>query len=143
MIRRQAWDMTHRFFTIGHSTRTVGEFLDLLRPQEVKLIVDVRTIPRSRTNPQYDATELAKALSGFEIGYQHIAELGGLRQEAGCAGGRKCVLGKSELSQLRGLRHERRVSIRPGQAASTRARNDDCDNVRRSRLVAVPSTDNY
>jgi uncharacterized protein (DUF488 family) len=71
--------MTHRFFTIGHSTRTVGEFLDLLRPQEVKLIVDVRTIPRSRTNPQYDATELAKALSGFEIGYQHIAELGGLR----------------------------------------------------------------
>ena len=136
--------MTHRFFTIGHSTRTVDEFVDLLRPQEVKLIVDVRTIPRSRTNPQYDATELAKALSEFEIGYEHIAELGGTpRQEAGCADGRKCVLGKSELSQLRGLRHERRVSIRPGQAASTRARNDVCNNVCRSRLVAVPSTDNY
>jgi uncharacterized protein (DUF488 family) len=71
--------MTHRFFTIGHSTRTVDEFLDLLRPQEVKLIVDVRTIPRSRTNPQYDATKLAEALSGFDIGYEHIAELGGLR----------------------------------------------------------------
>jgi uncharacterized protein (DUF488 family) len=71
--------MTHRFFTIGHSTRTVGEFVDLLRPQEVKVIVDVRTIPRSRTNPQYNATKLAKALSDFEIGYEHIAELGGLR----------------------------------------------------------------
>jgi uncharacterized protein (DUF488 family) len=71
--------MKHRFFTIGHSTRTVGEFVDLLRPQEIKVIVDVRTIPRSRTNPQYNAAKLAKALSEFEIGYEHIAELGGLR----------------------------------------------------------------
>ena len=71
--------MEHRFFTIGHSTRSVGEFVDLLRPQEVKLVVDVRTIPRSRTNPQYNAAKLAKALSKFEIGYEHIAELGGLR----------------------------------------------------------------
>ena len=71
--------MAHRFFTIGHSTRSVGEFVDLLRPQEVKLVVDVRTIPRSRTNPQYNAVKLAKALSEFEIGYEHIAELGGLR----------------------------------------------------------------
>ena len=71
--------MTHRFFTIGHSTRTVGEFVDLLKPQEVKVVVDVRTIPRSRTNPQYNAAKLANALSEFEIGYEHIAELGGLR----------------------------------------------------------------
>jgi uncharacterized protein (DUF488 family) len=71
--------MAHRFFTIGHSTRSVGEFVDLLGPQEVKFVVDVRTIPRSRTNPQYNAVELAKALSEFEIGYEHIAELGGLR----------------------------------------------------------------
>ena len=71
--------MTHRFFTIGHSTRSFGEFVDLLRPQEVKLVVDVRTIPRSRTNPQYNAAKFANALSEFEIGYEHIAELGGLR----------------------------------------------------------------
>ena len=71
--------MEHRFFTIGHSTRSVGEFVGLLRPQEVKLIIDVRTIPRSRTNPQYNAANLAKALSECEIGYEHIAELGGLR----------------------------------------------------------------
>jgi uncharacterized protein (DUF488 family) len=73
--------MAHRFFTIGHSTRSVGEFVDLLRPQEVKLVVDVRTIPRSRNNPQYNAAKLAKALSEFEIGYEHIAELGGLRSK--------------------------------------------------------------
>jgi uncharacterized protein (DUF488 family) len=71
--------MEHRFFTIGHSTRSIGEFVDLLRLQEVKLVVDVRTIPRSRTNPQYNAARLANALSEFEIGYKHIAELGGLR----------------------------------------------------------------
>ena len=71
--------MARRFFTIGHSTRPVGEFVDLLRPQEVKLVVDVRIIPRSRTNRQYNAEKLAKALSEFEIGYEHIAELGGLR----------------------------------------------------------------
>jgi uncharacterized protein (DUF488 family) len=51
----------------------------LLRLQEVKLVVDVRTIPRSRTNPQYNAAKLANALSKFQIGYEHIAELGGLR----------------------------------------------------------------
>jgi uncharacterized protein (DUF488 family) len=71
--------MAHRFFTIGHSTRSTGEFVNLLRLQEVKLIVDVRAIPRSRTNPQYSAATLAKALCGFEIGYEHIPELGGLR----------------------------------------------------------------
>jgi uncharacterized protein (DUF488 family) len=71
--------MEHRFFTIGHSTRSVGEFVDLLKLQGVKLIVDVRTIPRSRTNPQYNGAKLARALSEFEIDYEHIPELGGLR----------------------------------------------------------------
>src|SRR5205085_10069297 len=68
--------MAQRFFTIGHSTRPFGEFVDLLRPQEVKLVVDVRTIPRSRTNRQYNAEKLANDLSEFEIGYEHIDELG-------------------------------------------------------------------
>jgi uncharacterized protein (DUF488 family) len=71
--------MERHFFTIGHSTRSFGAFVDLLRLQEVALVVDVRTIPRSRTNPQYNAAKLANALSEFEIGYKHIAELGGLR----------------------------------------------------------------
>jgi uncharacterized protein (DUF488 family) len=71
--------MPRRFFTIGHSTRSVRDFVDLLRSQGVELVVDVRTIPRSRTNPQYNAVKFAKSLSEFEIGYEYIAELGGLR----------------------------------------------------------------
>src|SRR6266480_1235758 len=71
--------MAHQFFTIGHSTRSVGEFVGLLKPQEIKFVVDVRTIPRSRTTSQYNAGEFAKTLSAFQIGYEHIAALGGLR----------------------------------------------------------------
>ncbi len=56
--------------------------MDLLRPQEIKLVVDVRTIPRSLTNPQYNSEEFAKALAGFQINYVHIAALGGLRGRA-------------------------------------------------------------
>lgn len=65
------------FFTIGHSTRTLDEFVALLRESRVGLVVDVRSIPRSRTNPQYDRESLPGALGGFQIGYEHIAELGG------------------------------------------------------------------
>src|SRR5512138_3010060 len=71
--------MAHPFFTIGHSTRPVGDFVDLLRQAEVGFVVDVRTVPRSRTNPQYNSEEFAKALSEFQVGYEHIAALGGLR----------------------------------------------------------------
>src|SRR4030095_13584356 len=58
--------MAYPVFTIGHSTRSIREFVDLLRPQEIKLVVDVRTIPRSRTNPQYNLEEFAKALAEFQ-----------------------------------------------------------------------------
>jgi uncharacterized protein (DUF488 family) len=71
--------VSHPFFTIGHSTRSVVEFVDLLRSQNIKLVVDVRSIPRSLTNPQYNATTFANTLSKFGIGYEHVAELGGLR----------------------------------------------------------------
>jgi uncharacterized protein (DUF488 family) len=71
--------MPRPFFTIGHSTRSVEDFVALLNAQEVKLVVDVRAVPRSRTNPQYNSKQLSEALSEFQIGYQHIAALGGLR----------------------------------------------------------------
>src|SRR5688500_12264126 len=67
------------FYTIGHSTRSTEEFVELLRSQKIKRVVDVRSVPRSRTNPQYNAEEFSKTLSGFQIGYEHIATLGGLR----------------------------------------------------------------
>src|SRR5690606_27731309 len=67
------------FFTIGHSTRAVEDFVDLLRRSEVQYVADVRTIPRSRTNPQYNVDIFPGTLSDFQIGYAHLAELGGLR----------------------------------------------------------------
>jgi uncharacterized protein (DUF488 family) len=71
--------MAHSFFTIGHSTRSIADFVALLNGVEVRLIVDVRTVPRSRTNPQYNREVLPDTLAGFQIGYEHIAALGGLR----------------------------------------------------------------
>jgi len=73
---------TKTFFTIGHSTRTVVEFADLLQESRVDLVVDVRSMPRSRTNPQFNRESLSEALVPWQIGYKHIAELGGLRGKA-------------------------------------------------------------
>jgi uncharacterized protein (DUF488 family) len=70
------------FHTIGHSTRTIEAFVDLLRGAEVTLVVDIRTVPKSRTNPQYNKDTLPQSLASFQIGYEHIAELGGLRGKA-------------------------------------------------------------
>jgi uncharacterized protein (DUF488 family) len=71
--------MPRPFFTIGHSTRSVDDFVALLNVHDIKLVVDVRAVPRSRTNPQYNSKEFSEALSEFQVGYQHIAALGGLR----------------------------------------------------------------
>lgn len=71
------------FFTIGHSTRSIREFVDLLAASEVGVVVDVRTVPRSRTNPHYNRDVLPGALSELQIAYEHVAELGGLRPRAG------------------------------------------------------------
>jgi uncharacterized protein (DUF488 family) len=67
------------FFTIGHSTRSIEEFVALLQTAGVRLLVDVRTVPRSRSNPQFNRETLPATLSQFQIDYEHIAALGGLR----------------------------------------------------------------
>jgi uncharacterized protein (DUF488 family) len=66
-------------FTIGHSTRPLDEFTALLREAGVDLVVDIRTVPRSRANPQYNRETLADQLRLVGIGYRHVAALGGLR----------------------------------------------------------------
>jgi uncharacterized protein (DUF488 family) len=66
--------------TIGHSTRPIEEFTSLLHTHGVECLLDVRTIPRSRHNPQFDTTALAHSLAAAAIGYQHRPELGGLRK---------------------------------------------------------------
>ncbi|MGN6750851.1 MAG: DUF488 domain-containing protein [Xanthobacteraceae bacterium] len=73
--------MAKEFFTIGHATRPVAEFIELLTDVEVRLVVDVRTMPRSSTNPQFDREALASSLAVFDIDYRHIAALGGLRRK--------------------------------------------------------------
>ena len=71
--------MAYPFFTIGHSTRPIGEFIELLVAAQIGCVVDVRTIPRSRTNPQYNRETLPESLSEFQIAYEHVVELGGRR----------------------------------------------------------------
>jgi uncharacterized protein (DUF488 family) len=68
-----------RFYTIGHSTRSVDELVTLLREAGADFVVDVRTVPRSRVNPQFNADSFPQALAALGIGYHHIARLGGLR----------------------------------------------------------------
>ncbi len=67
------------FYTIGHATRPIDEFIGLLKSAAVTLVADVRTVPRSRTNPQYNEAVLPHSLNADGIGYEHIAALGGLR----------------------------------------------------------------
>jgi uncharacterized protein (DUF488 family) len=69
----------HTIYTIGHSTRSIDEFNQILQAYEIKLLVDVRTIPGSRHNPQFNANELKKDLEQHDIGYTQLKELGGLR----------------------------------------------------------------
>src|SRR5215469_2344297 len=65
--------------TIGHSTRTIAEFAGLLNASAVKIVADVRSMPRSRRNPQFNIDVLPGTLAEFGIEYQHVAELGGRR----------------------------------------------------------------
>ncbi len=67
------------FFTIGHSNRSLEEFTELLRVAEIVLVVDIRTIPKSRANPQFNEDTLPGALAAYQIEYERIAALGGLR----------------------------------------------------------------
>jgi len=67
------------FFTIGHSDRTLDEFIGLLRGADIGMLVDVRKMPRSRTNPQFNEETLPAALAACDISYEHESVLGGLR----------------------------------------------------------------
>lgn len=66
-------------FTIGHSTHTWKDFLELLRTHGVKRVIDVRSIPRSRYNPQFNREVLSAKLRSARLGYVHLRKLGGLR----------------------------------------------------------------
>jgi uncharacterized protein (DUF488 family) len=67
-------------FTIGHSTRPIDTFLRLLTAHAVRCLVDIRTIPKSRHNPQFGRDQLVLALRRARIHYRHMPGLGGLRR---------------------------------------------------------------
>jgi uncharacterized protein (DUF488 family) len=66
--------------TVGHSTRSLDEFIALLKTHAVNSIIDVRTVPRSRHNPQFNRDTLPAALEDAGINYAHVAGLGGFRR---------------------------------------------------------------
>ena len=68
-----------KIFTIGHSTWAIDDFIDILKEYEISLLVDVRSIPGSRYNPQFNMEELEKSLNDNNIGYIHLESLGGFR----------------------------------------------------------------
>jgi uncharacterized protein (DUF488 family) len=69
-----------RLYSVGHSTRTLDELVEALRSFEVDLLVDIRTIPRSRHTPQFNREALSRKLPRRGIGYRHFGALGGLRK---------------------------------------------------------------
>jgi len=74
--------MTSSFeiFTIGHSTHSASHFLSLLRAHEISQLADIRTIPKSRRHPQFNAEALGVFLHAHAISYRHLPALGGLRK---------------------------------------------------------------
>ena len=125
--------MTNPFFTIGHSDRPLGEFLSLIGGSAVRLIIDVRSIPRSRSNPQFNREPLAIALGAAGIAYAHLPALGGRRnRQRSVVDGRNAywrVVGfrnyadyaqgpefQVGLSELRRLGHENRAAIMCAEA---------------------------
>lgn len=71
--------MLRYLYTIGHSTRSIDEFIGLLKAHHIHTLVDVRSIPKSRNNPQFNQEELKQSLKKAKISYRHLKDLGGLR----------------------------------------------------------------
>jgi uncharacterized protein (DUF488 family) len=67
-------------FTIGHSTLSIDEFIALLKEHNIQEVVDIRTVPKSRHNPQFNHEALSASLHNHHIGYCHIKDLGGFRK---------------------------------------------------------------
>ena len=68
-----------KIYTVGHSTHPIDEFVHILRAHGVERLIDIRTIPKSRANPQFCHDELARLMHSRRISYRHLKDLGGLR----------------------------------------------------------------
>jgi uncharacterized protein (DUF488 family) len=144
----------HPIFTIGHSTRAVGELIALLKEAGVERLVDVRSVPRSRTNPQFNADALPAPLAASGIGYTHLAALGGLRHHPKGAPPSPNTLWRNDafrnyadyamtppfragLDQLCGLAHDQRCAIMCAEAVWWRCHRRIIADYLLARGVAV------
>ncbi len=141
-------------FTIGHSTRSVGELIGLLKEARVERLVDVRSVPRSRANSQFNADALPEPLAAAGIGYTHLAALGGLRHHPKGAPRSTNTLWRSDafrnyadyamtlafragLDQLCGLARDERCAIMCAEAVWWRCHRRIIADYLLARSVAV------
>lgn len=123
-----------RIFTIGHSTRSLEDFLKILKHYSITELIDIRTIPKSRHNPQFNGPELAHVLRSHHIGYRHQKNLGGLRHAhpdsinmawhnpsfRGFADYMQTAEFKDGIKELIKISHEKTVAIMCGEAVPWR-----------------------
>lgn len=121
-------------YTVGHSTRSLDEFVGLLRERDVEQVIDIRTVPRSRHNPQFDQQALAVSLHDRGTIYTHMKDLGGLRHSRadspnqgwrnasfrGFADYMQTKEFEEALEQLIDAAHERRTAIMCAEAVPWR-----------------------
>ena len=79
MTSRRPKILSPRIFTVGHSNRTIQDFLEILESYKLKLVIDIRTVPKSRHNPQFEIKKFGKTLARHGIEYVHMSGLGGFR----------------------------------------------------------------
>ena len=99
-----------KIWTIGHSTRSIDDFISLLKKNEIKLLADVRSLPGSKRYPQFNREALAESLNAHGIRYEHFPELGG-RRKAGKDSHNK-GLAQRFISRLCRSHGNRRISHR-------------------------------
>jgi len=81
-VKARLTSMSETIYVIGHSTMPIERFLKILEAHSIEMLVDIRTIPRSRHNPQFNSDALRDSLAGAGIEYVHVKELGGLRHSS-------------------------------------------------------------
>jgi len=137
--------------TIGHSNRPVDEVVELLRANGVALLADVRSMPRSRHNPQFNRETLPETLEEAGIGYVHLPELGGMRRPRpdstntgwqnasfrGYADYMQTPEFEAALEKLMQLDRERRVAIMCAEAVPWRCHRSLISDALTARGVQV------
>lgn len=147
-------------FTVGHSTLPIDAFLDLLAAYRIEQLADVRTVPRSRRNPQFNAETLRESLAGAGIDYVPFRELGGLRKPRsdspnlgwrnesfrGYADYMQTPEFAAALERLIALAHERRTAVMCAEAVPWRCHRSliaDALMVRGIGVVEILSPTSY